>query len=169
MSTETHAKRFNAGKPPLSRILEFKGAIEGIARIMAFGDKKYGRLNWQLGMSHTEVADSLLRHLTSWMSGEDLDPESGELHLDHVAINAMFLSYFTRYRREFDDRTPTPTIDPRSMGSGSAPDGPSSRPEGRPAHRPLLPLGRDGGPSLHGTRVERYEWPVLDQVVKEDP
>jgi Domain of unknown function (DUF5664) len=129
------AKRFNSGKAPLSRILEFKGAIEGVAQIMEFGDKKYGRLNWQLGLPHTEVADSLLRHLLAWASGEDMDPESGHRHLDHVTTNALFLSYFSRYCDHLDDRSPAPTaVAPRptapvASGGATGPEpgpGPSS-------------------------------------------
>lgn len=94
---------------------------------MAHGDAKYGRYNWQKGTPHTEVADSLMRHLLAWSQGQDLDPESGHLHADHVVANALFLAYFTRYRPEMDDRAALPDASPtaeegspRRAGAGVA-------------------------------------------------
>jgi Domain of unknown function (DUF5664) len=63
-----------------------------------------GKDNWKLGMPVTQVCESLMRHLFAYMSGEDTDPESGESHMSHVLVNAMFVEYIMKERSEFDDR-----------------------------------------------------------------
>ena len=98
------AKRFNDGKPMLSRVLEFGDVLDGLSQVMATGDEKYGRFNWRGGQDHTKVADSLLRHLSAWMGGEDNDPASGLPHVDHVVANAMLLAYNHRHHKDLDDR-----------------------------------------------------------------
>lgn len=96
--------RLNTGKAPIGMILEAKHALEGCAEVMAFGAKKYSRSNWRKGLSHTQIADSLSRHLIAWLSGEDLDPESGLPHLNHLLCNAIFLAENSATRPDLDDR-----------------------------------------------------------------
>lgn len=98
-------ERFNTGKAPLSMFVEARFAMEGAGHVLAFGLDKYSRGNWQKGLSHTQIADSLLRHMTAYLSGEDNDPESGLPHVDHILCNALFLSQMTRIHPELDDRT----------------------------------------------------------------
>lgn len=70
-------------------------ALEEVAKVLTFGDKKYGANTWQ----HVEFAEerytaALLRHLSAHMKGERIDPESGLSHLSHMATNALFLVWF---------------------------------------------------------------------------
>ncbi|HHZ71315.1 MAG TPA: hypothetical protein EYN67_18085 [Flavobacteriales bacterium] len=96
--------RFNDGKAPLSMILEANHALQGCAEVLAFGAKKYARGNWHKGLSHTEICDSLLRHLSAYLSGEDNDPESNLKHVNHVLCNAIFLAQMVVSKPELDDR-----------------------------------------------------------------
>lgn len=96
--------RENKGKPKMSMLLEAAEAQRGIAAVLTFGADKYDRANWLKGVKVTECADSLLRHLTAFLSGEDLDPESGLPHVDHIGCNAIFLAQMFHTRKDMDDR-----------------------------------------------------------------
>lgn len=82
-------------------------AIEGMARALMTGEKKYNRYNYLSGFhSHRLIAASL-RHILAWQDGETLDPETGNNHLWHaLASLAMLLDcekhgtlVDTRYRK----------------------------------------------------------------------
>ncbi len=102
---EQGAMRFNTDKSPLSMIVEAKHALNGCASVLQFGAKKYERGNWHKGLRHTEICDSLLRHMSAYLSGEDKDPESGLSHVDHILCNALFLAEGVRTHPELDDRS----------------------------------------------------------------
>lgn len=99
------ASRYNAGKSPLSMILEARYALEGMAGVLEFGAKKYARGNWHKGLPHADICDSMLRHISAYLSGEDIDPESGKPHVDHIFTNAMFLAEGYRTHPELDNRS----------------------------------------------------------------
>lgn len=96
------AMRKNEGKPELSYILEADYAIKGVCEVLAFGAEKYDRGNYKKGFPKEKLADSLLRHLTSFLNGEELDQESGLHHTDHVLANALFLAYHYNGRKDRD-------------------------------------------------------------------
>lgn len=96
--------RYNVGKVPLSYIIQFPNAINGVSVVADFGARKYARNNWKKGLPYTPTIDALLRHLTKFINGEDIDEESGLPHVDHVAWNALALSEMTRLHPELDDR-----------------------------------------------------------------
>lgn len=97
-------RRDNSDKPPLSMVLEARHAMIGAAKVMAFGEAKYDRSNWRNGLKHTEVADSMLRHVSAYLSGEDIDEESGMRHVDLALCNAIFLAELTVTRPDLDTR-----------------------------------------------------------------
>ncbi len=99
------ASRYNTGKSPLSMVLEARHALEGMAGVLEFGAKKYNRGNWHKGLPHADICDSLLRHISAYLSGEDIDPESGRPHVDHIFCNAMFLAEGYRTHPELDNRS----------------------------------------------------------------
>lgn len=75
--------------------------IESVGKVLTFGAKKYEPNNWQ-GVEDAEdrYYAAAMRHLMAYRRGEQIDPESGLSHLEHVACNIMFLLHF---EREADD------------------------------------------------------------------
>ena len=79
----------------------------GTCRVLTHGAKKYAARNWEKGILFGRVYGALLRHVFAWWNGEDVDPESGEHHLDHAGCCIAFLQHYAKnpgsYAR-FDDR-----------------------------------------------------------------
>lgn len=100
------ALRFDEGKSNWS-LMPFE-AVEEINKVLEFGAKKYAAWNFTKngGMNHSRILNSLLRHIFSYMRGEDKDPESGLSHLAHAGCNILFLLYYKKYPEIFtkDDR-----------------------------------------------------------------
>ncbi len=92
------------GKPQLSYCTLGREVIEGEARVWTHGAEKYDRGNWLKGMSWSECIDSLLRHITALANGEDIDPDSGQLHADLIVCSAKILSNSFHTRKDLDDR-----------------------------------------------------------------
>lgn len=85
-------------------VLEADAALNGVAAVLTFGKNKYARGNWKKGLSYNCCVDSLLRHLTAFQNGENLDRESLLPHVDHILCNALFLSQMYHTRSDMDDR-----------------------------------------------------------------
>lgn len=79
-------------------------ALEGIARVLSSGAKKYAAHNWRGGLHYSRLIGACLRHLFAIMRGEDTDPESGLPHVDHLGCSVMFLSNMLKTRPDLDDR-----------------------------------------------------------------
>lgn len=95
--------RDNGGKVQLS-LFPFH-LLAGTCRVFMAGTLKYKAFNWAKGMPWSSCMDCLLRHLFKWWyCGEDVDPESGEHHLDHVMCNLLFLIHMRKTYPDGDDR-----------------------------------------------------------------
>ena len=94
--------RQNTGKPKLS-LVPGHWLID-IARVMEKGLEKYDRDNWRKGAPPTEYLDSLMRHYAAFIEREDNDPETGESHLAHIAVNALMCLSSMRNTEHPDDR-----------------------------------------------------------------
>jgi len=115
------ANKNDAGKPDLTLLP--RSALEGVARVRAHGNKKYGRDNWRGGMEWTRLLAAAFRHMYAWLEGENRDPESGESVLDHAICSLMFLSAYEKQGLGTDDR-PAPMVVERSdRCPGVGPDG----------------------------------------------
>lgn len=99
--------KYDDGKSLMSLVDPW--ALEGLAKVLTFGAKKYRPWGWKTsGFPYSRVLDSLHRHLAAFERGEDLDPESGLPHIDHIGANWMFLSYYTKEMKHLDDRFNAP-------------------------------------------------------------
>ena len=65
-------------------------ALEGVAEVLTFGAQKYEAESWRQ-VEVDRYIGAALRHLSAIMRGEKYDPETGLLHADHLACNAMFI------------------------------------------------------------------------------
>jgi len=74
-------------------------ALLPVVKVFTSGAKKYTRHNWRSGMLWSRPMGAILRHITAWWEGEDLDSDSGEHHLAHVIAEALFLMYYTTHKR----------------------------------------------------------------------
>ncbi len=96
------AIKFDEEKPRME--LLSRVALEGCARVLTFGAKKYASDNWRNGFKWRRLIGAAMRHLTAIMDGEDIDPESGLPHVDHLACCVMFLSEHQKKKLGSDDR-----------------------------------------------------------------
>lgn len=99
-------KRFGngEGKPRLSLLLVGRETLEGESRVWEAGAKKYGEGNWLNGGPWMEGLDSLTRHVVAFVNGEDIDPESGRPHVDHIITSAKIVSNNYYNSKDLDDR-----------------------------------------------------------------
>lgn len=94
--------KYDADKPSMELLDPY--ALEEMARVLGYGAKKYEEFNWKKGIEWGRVLGAVLRHTMAYMRGEDNDPETGINHMAHVAVNAMFLVWFAKNRKEYDNR-----------------------------------------------------------------
>jgi hypothetical protein len=90
------AKKLDAGKVRFDLIPP--GPLAGAARVFALGAEKYSANNWAEGggLAYGRLFGAAMRHAWAWWRGEDLDPETGEPHLDHLLCSVMMLSATAR-------------------------------------------------------------------------
>jgi hypothetical protein len=95
--------RYNDGKLRFDLISPV--ASQRIAEVLTKGCEKYPENNWRKGLPWVKgVVSSLERHIHAFKMGEDLDQETGLLHIAHAATNLMFLLEFYETHKELDDR-----------------------------------------------------------------
>ena len=97
--------RFDQGKTRVDLIPA--DVLLRLGEIYRMGAEKYDASNWRKGMKWSKVYGPLCRHLfKAWLGLEERDPESGQLHIDHVVWNAVALAVYMskpEYKK-FDDR-----------------------------------------------------------------
>lgn len=96
------ARKFNSDKPPMGLLSGI--ALKAVAHVLAFGAKKYSANEWRNGLKHVDVVEAALRHIFSYLDGEDNDPETGLPHLDHACCELMFACELIRTKPELDTR-----------------------------------------------------------------
>lgn len=94
--------KHDAGKPRMD--LLSRSALEGVSQVLAFGAKTYAPDNWRKGMEWRRLIGAAMRHLQAFSDGEDMDPESGLPHIDHLGCCVMFLSEYQKKKMGTDDR-----------------------------------------------------------------
>ena len=73
--------------------------LERIVDVFSFGAKKYEPNNWKkVPDPHNRYFAAVMRHLTAWRKGEEIDPETGIPHLAHAGCSLLFLQWFDRHK-----------------------------------------------------------------------
>ena len=97
--------KFDDEKPPIQLVPAY--AVIQAARVFSFGAKKYGENNWRKDVAKydwTRHYGSIQRHLTAWIDGEDIDPESHLPHLAHAMTQLMILLQVVKDAPQRDNR-----------------------------------------------------------------
>ena len=96
--------KFDGNKPRMDLLDSY--ALEGLAKVLTFGAQKYAANNWRNGIEYSRVSAALLRHMGAIQRGEDIDPESGLPHIDHLGCCWMFMSNYMKNEQynSLDDR-----------------------------------------------------------------
>lgn len=126
MHTEDNIKIYASEAPKGAKGMKYDGekprmdlidadALEGLAKVLTFGAQKYAAHNWRGGIEYSRLTAAILRHLMAIQRGEDVDPESGLPHIDHLGCCWMFLSNLTKNRPDLDDRWKPKMKDPREQ------------------------------------------------------
>ncbi len=101
-SSTDRSLRYNSCKPDSSPVpLEL---LEEAARVLEYGASKYERDNWKKPTHWTVSYACLMRHMSAWQGGEDLDPESGRSHLGHAMCNLLQMLHQLKHHPEELDR-----------------------------------------------------------------
>ena len=103
MNTDPKAAAGDAKTPmqfiPLS-------SLDQVAHVMKLGSEKYGFLNWRHcdGVEFNTYKGAMLRHLAAYCDGEDIDPESGQSHIAHIAASCLILLDAEKCGKLIDNR-----------------------------------------------------------------
>lgn len=101
-SNDVGGRKADEAKDPLDLLSPI--ALTQMAKVMAFGAKKYNRDNWRKGIAFTRIIGAALRHTLAYLGGENKDPETGLSHVAHLACCAMFLLEYEVTHPNLDDR-----------------------------------------------------------------
>jgi hypothetical protein len=96
------ALKFDDAKPPMD-LLPSDALLE-ISKVLAFGAKKYAPHNWRSGFAWSRLLAAALRHIHSFIDGQDNDPETGCSHLAHAACCLLFMITHVKQGLGNDDR-----------------------------------------------------------------
>lgn len=94
--------KYDAGKPIWTLLFSARGmlaSLRGVVDVLMFGTKKYAAFSWRtVPDAETRYLNALTRHYVAIMEGglTARDEESGELHIDHLNCNGLFLGELAR-------------------------------------------------------------------------
>jgi hypothetical protein len=115
VATKTVGRKDDTGK--VRADLLPANALMEVAKVLTFGAQKYGAENtWQnVTPFRARYTAALMRHLFARQRGELYDPESGLLHMAHLACCALFL-LSGEVGHDTEERLPAPPPVPSRAG-----------------------------------------------------
>lgn len=94
--------KLDANKPKVSLIPS--EAILEMAKAFTYGAAKYEADNFKKGIAYRRLIDATLRHVLAIADNEDVDQESGNLHVGHALASLAMLCYMMKNKPQMDDR-----------------------------------------------------------------
>jgi len=91
LNTTAEGMKFDNGKPDYS-LLPF-AAVDEVVKVLTYGAAKYDRFNWEK-VEAVRYQAATMRHFSTHMQGEKIDPESGISHLAHAICSLLYLLDF---------------------------------------------------------------------------
>jgi hypothetical protein len=91
LNTTAEGMKFDNGKPDYS-LLPF-AAVDEVVKVLTYGAAKYDRFNWEK-IEAVRYQAATMRHFSTHMQGEKIDPESGISHLAHAICSLLYLLDF---------------------------------------------------------------------------
>jgi hypothetical protein len=91
LNTTAEGMKFDNGKPDYS-LLPF-AAVDEVVKVLTYGAAKYDRFNWEK-VDAVRYQAATMRHFSTHMQGEKIDPESGISHLAHAICSLLYLLDF---------------------------------------------------------------------------
>lgn len=74
--------------------------LKDVVKVLMLGAKKYSPDNWKRCDDVDHYKDTLMRHVISYVSGDETDEESGHSHLAHAICNCLFLMWFDDHQEK---------------------------------------------------------------------
>ncbi len=79
-------------------------SLHELAKVYTHGSQKYQDNNWRKGIKWSKILGGIERHYNAFKRGQNIDPDSGLLHLAQVAWGAFTLLNYIKTHPELDDR-----------------------------------------------------------------
>jgi hypothetical protein len=104
MPVQGFAPKYDAGKMRLDLVPA--SGVMAAADVFGYGAQKYYANSWRSGemVTWSRTYGSIQRHLLTFWSGENVDPESGKPHLSHAITQLMILIEHQNINKKGDDR-----------------------------------------------------------------
>jgi len=99
---ENKGTKFDLGKNRYDLLPGYP--LDELVKVYAYGTKKYNDHNWRKGIKWGRLFAAMQRHAWAFWRGEDVDEESGCLHLAMAAWQCLALIEYSKLCPEFDDR-----------------------------------------------------------------
>lgn len=94
------------GKPCFHLLATLSDALDEVHKVLECGAVKYSANNWARGTNWLRYWNAAMRHLWSWVRGENVDPETGLSHIAHAACCLLFILAYECRKIGEDDRPP---------------------------------------------------------------
>ena len=95
----------------LKAALDWLGSMDDVlsaaTKVFEFGKRKYAPWNWAKGMPWSVPLACAARHIRDVvLRGQELDADSGESHVGHIACNIFMLLHYVQFYKEGNDLPP---------------------------------------------------------------